>query len=304
MSNLVCVSGDFCSGSTLVYTLFRKTGLYQCLYEPLHEDLREYLVYGLRDEEQSHHFFAGQYDREFKGLRQAAALFDRRWGISGFHLSSEASAPELYRYLSYIIGASFGRAPRVMFKENRITFRLGWFRANFPRAKVVHIYRNKDAQWRSIVRRVQADQKREDVGQGRVDFNGFAVRTWCEDLKATYPELDGAQSQTGFERFSKLWERSYEENRRYSDISIAYEDSIRDFVPTASRMWEAVGADVDSVALSRFVVPPQRQQEAVKGMRGPARTIQDLVDRAMRRYASFYVQRRWPTGPDGGPRSS
>ena len=56
------------------------------------------LIYGLRDEEQSHHFFAGQYYREFKGMRHASDLFDRRWGISGFNLPSTEDAPALYQW--------------------------------------------------------------------------------------------------------------------------------------------------------------------------------------------------------------
>jgi hypothetical protein len=303
MSNLVCVSGDFCSGSTLMFTLFRKTGQYHCLYEPLHEDLREFLFYGLRAEDRSHHFFVDQYYREFKGLRGASALFDRRWGVSGLHVPADEEAEGLYRYFAYIIGASFGRCPRVMLKENRITFRLGWFRAKFPHARVVHIYRNKESQWRSLVRRVQADQQREDVGQDSVHFKGFGVAGWCEDLKARYPELDASQSRTGFERFAKLWERSYDENRRHAHVSIAYEDLIEDFMPTASRLFAAVGVpEVDVAALSRFVVPPQGQQQAPRGVPRVARAFQSLTNRALRRYASFRVRCSSPPDQRGGGR--
>jgi hypothetical protein len=50
------------------------------------------------------------------------------------YLRPDADANDLYRYISYVIGSSFGSFPRVMFKENRIAFRLGWIRANFPSA--------------------------------------------------------------------------------------------------------------------------------------------------------------------------
>lgn len=57
MSTLVFVTGDFCSGSTLMFTLFRKTGLYYCLYEPLHERLPEYVISQPRPCDHDHHFF-------------------------------------------------------------------------------------------------------------------------------------------------------------------------------------------------------------------------------------------------------
>src|SRR5262249_32607943 len=117
MSNLVFVTGDFCSGSTAVFTLFRQTRAYYCLYEPLHEKLPEYLIYDLRSEANDHHFFLDRYYVEFKGFKYARALFNPKWGNSQLHLPPEADADELYRYISYVIGSAFGRAPRVMFKE-------------------------------------------------------------------------------------------------------------------------------------------------------------------------------------------
>src|SRR3954453_23020529 len=66
MSNLVFLSGDFCSGSTLLFTLFRKAGAYYCLYEPLHEDILEYLIWPLNVYE--HHYFVENYHSEYRGF--------------------------------------------------------------------------------------------------------------------------------------------------------------------------------------------------------------------------------------------
>src|SRR5215216_349070 len=141
MSNLVLVTGDFCSGSTLVFTLFRKTTHYCCLFEPLHEKLREYLICDPRPQPQDHHFFAENgYYGEFRGFDHAAALFKPEWGVRNLFLPEDAQADDLYRYFSYLIGTGFTRSPRVLLKENRMPFRLAWFKKNFPSAKVVHIY--------------------------------------------------------------------------------------------------------------------------------------------------------------------
>jgi hypothetical protein len=292
-STLVCVTGDFCSGSTLAFTLFRKAGLYHCLYEPLHEDLAEYLIYGLRPDEQSHHFFVDHYYREFRGFSRATELFEREWGYKHLSVSPDEPADALYRYLSYIFGMSYSVAPRVMFKENRMPFRLAWFRSRFPHARVMHIYRDREAQWRSIVRRSQVYQGREDVGQHRVDFNGFSVAAWCEDLKARFPELEASRSATGFERFSRLWELSYEENRRHADVSIDYADLLYDFDATATRMFAGVGVTgIDLAQLRQFVVPPGKQSAATQALRTPLSQIRRLSDRTLRRYAAMRVRMR------------
>ncbi len=294
MSNLVFVTGDFCSGSTLLFTLFRQTGQYYCLYEPLHELLPEFLVWNLRPDPQDNHFFVKSYYDEFRGFTHARELHDPKWGASQLHIPADAEAPELYRYISYLVGSSFGRAPRVMFKENRLPFRLGWIRANFPSAKIVHIHRPKEDQWKSIVRRVQQHHGREDVGQDKVGFTGFNIATWCEDLKHVYPQLDARNFKTGFERFSMLWQLSYDENRKYSDISIDYRDLQRDFHRTADRLWECLGvAGIDNAALEPFVVRQEGKKAASR--RTLARQAHDLINRAGRRYARVRVraENRW-----------
>src|SRR5262245_59214973 len=118
MTNLVFVSGDFCSGSTLLFTLFRKTGHYYSLYEPLHEHLPEFLILRPEPSAHDHHFFAEDNYAEMADFDHIADLHDPHWGHSRLFLSPQAEADGLHRYLAYLLGSAFGRAPRVMFKEN------------------------------------------------------------------------------------------------------------------------------------------------------------------------------------------
>lgn len=289
MSNLVFVNGDYCSGTTLLFTLFRKTGRYYSLYEPLHQQLLEYLIWPMLPDD--HHFFVGHYHTELDGFDKISALFDPRWGERGLYLPPEAEAGELYRYLSYLIGTAFARSPRVMLKENRFTFRLGWMRRNFPHAKFVHIYRRKEDQWKSILRRVRAHLGRENVGQDDVTFNGFCIADWCEDLKAVYPELDATNSKTGYERFCKLWERSFAENQRYADVSVDYWDLTHEFEATAERIWKAIGApEIDTPALKKFVIPPEEHKSTPILPAGVAEKAKKLIDRAGRKYARLRLR--------------
>ncbi len=287
MSNLVFVTGDFCSGSTLVFTLFRKTEQYCCLYEPLHEKLREYLVYEPRAERQNHHFFIeNDYYDEFKGFSQTAALFDPSWGKGDLFLPPDAPADGLYRYFSYLIGTAFARTPRVLLKENRMPYRLAWFKRNFPQARIVHIYRKREEQWGSLVRRVQGFLGKEDVGQDRVDFAGFNIAKWCEELAPRFPELAASQSKSGEDRFAKLWALNYEFNRASADVSIGYHELLTNFEATWKQISEAVEMPLTDVAfLKQFVATPDRQAELLSAVYGELGHVGAIVDTVRRRYA-------------------
>ena len=288
MSNLVFISADFCSGSTLMFTLFRKTGQYYCLYEPLHPRLLEYLYYPLRAYE--HHFFVDSYFTEYRGFKKIPVLFDPDWGVRRLFLPADANADDLYRYLSYLVGTAFGRSEKVLLKFNRATFRLGWLRAEFPQAKIVHIYRNREEQWNSVVRRGQRYLGREDIGQNDVMFQGFNIAAWCEDLQATFPELDARNSKTGYERFSKLWQLSLAENQRYADVSVDYKDLTHDFGTNCGKIWEAVGCDAEIEPLEKYVVPQENQRTMPIFENSWNKRILGVIDRAGRKYAKVRVR--------------
>lgn len=221
-----------------------------------------------------------------RGFQRIPDLHDPEWSRRRLYLPPDAPADDLYRYLAYVIGEAFGRAPRVMFKENRIAFRLGWIRAKFPHAKIVHIYRDKESQWKSNVRRVQEYKRRLDVGQDSVTYNGFNVAAYCEDLQGIFPQLDAKNVGSGFERFCALWELSFAENRRHADISVNYRDLTHDFEATWNRVWTCLGGpSIDVSALQRFVVPPEAQADALPPRSAVRWYARYLADRVARRVA-------------------
>jgi hypothetical protein len=293
--SLVVVNGDFSSGTTLLFTLFRNVEGCHCLYEPLHELLPQYLVWPPRQYEG--HAFVGDYFREDKGYDAIPRLFDPSWGVSGLSLEPDAQAPALHRYLTYLIGTSYARAPRVVLKDNRFAFRLGWLRRHFPDARVVNVYRDLDDQWRSWVRRAQEYAGREDVGQDSVAFMGFRLAAWCDDLAAAYPELAAERSSSGYERFSKLWTLSRREHERHADVCVNLLELHDDFDGALRRISAAVGFSLDPGSLRSLVASERRAGQQVKersrGMR--------LVDRAGMRYAEARVQRQRRQNRDTNP---
>ena len=276
MTDLVFTTGGFSSGSTLLFTVFRKAGEFYCLYEPLHERLLEHRFGNLRAYE--HHYFVDEYFTEYRGFTALTRLHSAMAGTS-LYLPADAGAPDLYRYLSYLIGMSFSRGPRVLLKENRLSFRLAWIRGQFPAARVVHVYRDCDAQWKSTVRRAQSFFGTADVGQDLVTFNGMGTANTCDALASVFPDLAADRSKTGYERFAKLWELSLEQNRRYAHVTVRYEDLTRDFEGTAREIWNTLGCTADLAALKQWVVRPDQQQELARagGLRGAWRTASDRV---------------------------
>jgi hypothetical protein len=287
MSELVFLTGDFCSGSTLLFTLFRQTSQYHCLYEPLHPLLREYLIWPLRAYE--HHYYVRDYFNEFAGFDRVNELFDPTWGTHDLYLRGDSSAPELKRYLDYLIETGLTRNSRVLLKFNRMNFRLPWLKANFPSATIVHIHRDKESEWKSILRRGQEHVGREDIGQHSAHFEGFQIATWCEDLKRQFPELAAEASQNGYERFSKLYDRSLADQLAHADLSLEYRTLCRNFDVEGKRMFDAVGCTADLAPLKALVVPPEKQKPVEKKNAGLVPRTEGLIERAGRKYAKLRI---------------
>jgi hypothetical protein len=288
MGELVFVSGDFCSGSTLLFTLFRETREYYCLYEPLHPRLREYLIWPLRVYE--HHYFVGDYFREYRGFRRIGKLFQPEWAVRNLYLDAHDKADDLYGYLSYLIDTAFGRSDKVMLKFNRATFRLPWLRAKFPSAKIIHIHRDKQSQWKSIVSRAQEHLGREDIGQLSPTFEGFNIHSWCEDLKRVFPELEAEYSGTGFDRFSKLHDRSLAAHQANSDYSVEFRAFCHEFENHCAPMFQIAGCSADPALLRPFIIRPQGERRRVDRPEGPRARAMDLAHRFGRRYAGARVR--------------
>jgi hypothetical protein len=286
----VFISGDFSSGTTALFTLFRATGDFCCFYEPLHEKLPEYLVYPLRPDE--HHVNVEPYFTELKRAREVPRLFRPEWATNRLHLGGEDEAPELERYLRYLVELGLMQQGRVLVKENRIGFRLEWLRARFPEAKIVHIHRDRDKQWASYIRRGQQFLGRDDLGQDSVHFEGFNIATFCEDLTGTYPELAASHSSSGYERYSKLWTASLEEGERHSDVSISLDELTSHFDTTIARIGDAIGYAFDADRLRSLVVSESGRADEVNDDGLRARAI-ELLDKLGRKYAKGRVALRY-----------
>src|SRR5262249_40748293 len=115
---------------------------------------------------------------------------------------------------------------------------------------------------------------------------------WCEDLKEQYPELRGECSTSGYERFCKLWEASYAENRRYADLSIDYGELTHDYEATARAMERCIDCRYDLAQLKHLVVPPDKQKPIEVTPRGLKKRIERFIDRAESKQARLRLKLR------------
>ena len=288
MKNLVFLSGDFSSGSTLLWTLFRQTGDFHCLYEPLHERLREFMIYPLRAYE--HHFFSENYFREYKGYKEIFNLHKEKWGKNDFYLDEKSNSPDLLAYLHYIIGMSFSRKDNVVLQFNRVAFKLSWLKRNFPSVPIIEIVRDPDKQWNSIVKRSQNHHGREDVGQETVNFMGMGMANWCNQLQQYFPELRPENSNTGYERFLKLYNLSREQHNKYADLSIRFEDLTSNFEVEGKKIFDLVGYNDDIMHLKQFVIPPSEQKPIGSQTNAVKRKFFEKIDKAGFLYARLILR--------------
>jgi hypothetical protein len=157
------------------------------------------------------------------------------------------------RYVDVLIERAKGRA---VLQFNHIDFRLGWFRSQFPRGKLVHLYRHPRDQWCSSLLDTTAYGKDASVaGFGQHDH--FYLLAWCRDLKYQFPFLDEGRVEHAYELFYFIWKLSYLLGVHYADYSLSFESLVGDPPVQLTRLFRSVGiepARLDS--LSKLIDAP------------------------------------------------
>ncbi|MEP7702680.1 sulfotransferase [Paraglaciecola sp. 25GB23A] len=219
--NAIFISSRFRSGSTLLWNLFRQSGVCTSFYEPFNE--RQWFNRELRGVEvDNSHRGVDDYWSEYDNLAHLNDLYDEEWIRSDLLMTEQSWLPKMKAYIESLISA----APlRPVLQFNRIDFRLPWIKHNFPDAQIIHLYRNPRDQWCSFL----LDQKKmnkDDVQDTYVD--GFYLDIWCNDLARYYPILDMKHTPHPYQRFYYLWKLSYLHGLKYSNYSLSFEELTED----------------------------------------------------------------------------
>lgn len=247
----VFITGRFRSGTTLLWNLFRNTDGFTSYYEPFNE--RRWFDKSLRGSgvDQSH-IGVDEYWSEYDNHQALDRFYDEDWTRRELFMDERSWNPDMEKFIEYLIDRS---PERPVLQFNRVDFRLQWLRHYFPRAKILHVYRNPREQWLSFL----TDQElmnAKDVELSYVD--NFYLDIWCDDLKHHFPFLSIENSPHPYQRFYYLWKLSYLFGRKFADLSFEFEKLASDPLPVLKKIYEELGAgQVDYDRLLTLIKKPR-----------------------------------------------
>ena len=246
----VFITARFRTGSTFVWNLFRHVNGCTAFYEPLNE--RRWFDPSTRGHHtDSTHREIREYWHEYEGLEQLGQYFKGDWNTRNLYMDASFDEPELRAYIEALVA----HAPeRAVLQFNRIDFRLPWLRAEFPEARILHLYRNPRDQWCSSLMK-PAEVPREISVDDFAKYDGYYLLGWAQDLSYQFPFLAPKRASHPYDLFYMIWRLSYVFGRTYADASFAYERLVDEPATEIARMLTAAGIErVDPDLLRRVPV--------------------------------------------------
>jgi hypothetical protein len=250
--DVVLITARFRSGSTLLWNLFRNVAGCTSYYEPFNE--RRWFDASVRgNHTDPTHRKVDDYWREYEGLAVLGRYYQERWIERDLFMDADDWDPAMKRYVELMIDHAPGR-PVLQF--NRIDFRLPWFRHNFPRARIVHLYRHPRDQWCSSLVR-PADCPRDATMKEFPAHDHYYLRTWARDLRYHFPFLDETLVEHPYDLFYLVWKLSYLFGRRYAHHSVAFEDLTDRPDASMTELFDALNVRADLDALRKLIDKPK-----------------------------------------------
>lgn len=246
MNPPIFITARFRTGSTLLWNIFRQIPGVVAFYEPLHEQLPQLIE--CNPPPQPTHDFVDTYFNEYPPAAELAQHHRPEFGLCRLHLEAGKAYPQLKSYIQYLLDSVGGdKTPVLQF--NRVDFRLSWLRANFPQARLIHLYRAPRDQWLSAI---TGDPNYQDED---TESDPYLQTTWARDLYQQFPFLAGPFIRHPYQQHYYLWKLSYLAGRRLADLSIAYEELLTASEDTLKRLLDLAGLDTSAnLKRSRVVI--------------------------------------------------
>ena len=234
----IFITARFRSGSTLLWNVFRRTPGMTAYYEPLHPTLRSPANERVPALDPTHDG-VDDYWTEYLRVDGLTRAYAEPWHCQDLYLDELDWKPKLAAYVQLLIRSARSR-PVLQF--NRVDFRLGWLRHQFPNARLVHLFRHPRDQWLSALRN-PATFGPGDPLEKFAEHDYFFLLEWVEDLVRYFPVLDWHRVTHPYRMFYLLWKLSYVWGQAYSDLSLAYEQLLAAPRQTIGDMFELLGIE-------------------------------------------------------------
>ncbi|TFH40829.1 MAG: hypothetical protein E4G96_06765 [Chrysiogenales bacterium] len=153
----VFIHALFRTGSTYLWTKFRKRDDFYCYYEPFNETLgrldaayfREFNTRERVTEKNRHPEIEKPYFFEYKKFilkgKAGVPFFKKSFSYDEFCFVGRN--PDLQRYIDFLIDGAGKRTP--LFQFNRSSMRVSWFKRHYPTSLNIYLFRNPRDQWQS-----------------------------------------------------------------------------------------------------------------------------------------------------------
>lgn len=212
------ITGRFCSGTTFLWNFFHWMNDCCAYYEPLHPSLLSSSRY--ISPKRNHHG-VDDYWQAYRELPDLDLYYSPTFGFERLALQSDESHLALKNYIYYLIHNN-QQKKQVALKFNRIDFRLGWIKQNFPEAKIIHIKRNVRDSWRS-----SRSHLSPEVAKDMFQFNAYELIQWAMVLDEYFPFIiDTSTSSYHLHYFlAKLSEKFSE---YYAHLTLDFDHDIID----------------------------------------------------------------------------
>lgn len=234
----IFITGRFRSGSTLLWNLFRNLPDHTAYYEPFNE--RRWFDQSQRGGHTDNtHRGVIEYWSEYQGMDELTHLYNEDWIRNRLYMSNTSFDYRMKHFINTLIAGTDGRA---VLQFNRVDFRLPWLRANFPKARIVHVYRNPRDQWCSTLRDEAAYPA---VARSNIGFTDhFYLMVWFRDLVRQFPFLADYEAHHRYYLFYLIWKLSYCFGAHYSDISLGMEVLTQDPFDSLAKILAATGSEL------------------------------------------------------------
>ena len=246
----IFLTGRFRSGTTVLWNIFNAQDGYTAYYEPLNDCLINGIPHTLRTESQRG---VASYWDAYKPIQEALAKHHKReFAFRRLVLEKGEKHEALKAYLDFLIDRT--RSSRAVLQFNRVDLRLPWVRATYPKARIVHIFRDPRNAWVSSRRHLPAEEWDDPYHP-----NAYDLFQWIVALRRDFPFL--ANPKNAYEAHYYLSRLSRIMGERLADCSIDFDKDIKTGSDTALRLLVEKGClQPENVARARTVIESMEEK--------------------------------------------